>query len=77
MKKIFAGCMILVSASGYTQTPATQPVSFAKSLGIYVFPAKNQGGNGKVGDGEIVIHPATGEKQRADQEKSRFATGIK
>jgi hypothetical protein len=40
MKKIFAGCMILVSASGYTQT--TQPVSFSKSLGIYVFPAKNQ-----------------------------------
>jgi len=42
MKKIFAGCMLLVSTIGYSQTPTTPHASFAKSLGIYVFPAKNQ-----------------------------------
>ena len=42
MKKIFAVTMFLVFALGYAQTPATKPVSFAKSLGIYVFPAKDQ-----------------------------------
>ena len=42
MKKIFAGYLVLVSTLGYTQTPAAQSTSFAKSLGIYVFPAKNQ-----------------------------------
>jgi hypothetical protein len=41
MKKIFAGCVLLVSVLSYAQTPAPT-TSFAKSLGIYVFPAKNQ-----------------------------------
>jgi hypothetical protein len=41
MKKIIAGCILLLSAIGYAQTPAPA-TSFAKSLGIYVFPAKDQ-----------------------------------
>ena len=41
MKKIFAGCMLLVSGLGFAQTPAPS-TTFAKSLGIYVFPAKDQ-----------------------------------
>ena len=43
MKKIFAGYMLLAAAVSVAQTPAAAPqVSFAKSLGIYIFPAKNQ-----------------------------------
>jgi hypothetical protein len=42
MKKISIICVLFVYAFGYAQTPAPAPVSFAKSLGIYVFPAKNQ-----------------------------------
>lgn len=43
MKKILAGYMLLASTVGVAQTPAAAPTtSFAKSLGIYVFPAKNQ-----------------------------------
>jgi hypothetical protein len=41
MKKIFIG-LFLISGISSAQTPAPQPASFAKSLGIYVFPAKNQ-----------------------------------
>lgn len=43
MKKIFAGYMLMVSTIVVAQTPTAPPTtSFAKSLGIYVFPAKNQ-----------------------------------
>ena len=44
MKKILIGCSIFVYAFSDAQTPATPTAStsFAKSLGIYVFPAKNQ-----------------------------------
>jgi outer membrane lipoprotein SlyB len=43
MKKIFAGCMLFIAFIGIAQTPAPAPKSsFAKSLGIYIFPAKNQ-----------------------------------
>ena len=42
MNKIFVGGILLVSAFSNAQTPATAPVSFSKSLGIYVFPAKEQ-----------------------------------
>jgi outer membrane lipoprotein SlyB len=43
MKSILTGCFLLVATFGYAQTPPTEPhTSFAKSLGIYVFPAKNQ-----------------------------------
>ena len=43
MKKIFAGCMFFTAFIGIAQTPAPAPkTSFAKSLGIYVFPAKDQ-----------------------------------
>src|SRR5688572_19559734 len=44
MKKILIGCSIFVYAFSDAQTPATSTTatSFAKSLGIYVFPAKNQ-----------------------------------
>lgn len=35
--------MVLISATSVAQTPAAAPkTSFAKSLGIYIFPAKNQ-----------------------------------
>lgn len=35
--------MVLISATSVAQTPAAAPKSsFAKSLGIYIFPAKNQ-----------------------------------
>ena len=41
MKKIvLSSCILFVISAAYAQTPA--PASFAKSLGIYVFPAKNQ-----------------------------------
>jgi outer membrane lipoprotein SlyB len=44
MKKILIGCSLFVFAFSDAQTPATPTTStsFAKSLGIYVFPAKNQ-----------------------------------
>jgi len=42
MKKIFAGCLLFTTVVVLAQTPATSTTSFAKSLGIYVFPAKNQ-----------------------------------
>ncbi len=45
MKKILIGLCVFVPAFNYAQTPAAAPApasSFAKSLGIYVFPAKNQ-----------------------------------
>jgi len=42
MKKILTLYMFLVSVIGYTQTPATPTTSFAKSMGLYVFPGKNQ-----------------------------------
>jgi hypothetical protein len=44
MKKILIGCSLFVFAFSDAQTPAapTASTSFAKSLGIYVFPAKNQ-----------------------------------
>ncbi|MBC7777245.1 MAG: hypothetical protein H7246_17565, partial [Phycisphaerae bacterium] len=41
MKKILIG-LFLIAGFANAQTPAAQPASFAKSLGIYVFPAKNQ-----------------------------------
>jgi len=41
MKKILAGYILLVSTVCLAQTPAPT-TSFAKSLGIYVFPAKDQ-----------------------------------
>jgi hypothetical protein len=43
MKKILITYMLVASSAGLAQTPAATPhTSFAKSLGIYVFPAKNQ-----------------------------------
>ena len=43
MKTILTGCALLISTIGLAQTPATEThASFAKSLGIYVFPAKEQ-----------------------------------
>ena len=43
MKKILAGYMILFSGICFAQAPATNSTtSFAKSLGIYIFPSKNQ-----------------------------------
>lgn len=43
MKTIFTGLVLLIPAIGLAQTPATEThASFAKSLGIYVFPAKSQ-----------------------------------
>jgi Glycine zipper len=43
MKKILlAGYILLGSTICVAQTPAASTTSFAKSLGIYVFPAKNQ-----------------------------------
>jgi hypothetical protein len=44
MKKIFLKYFLLFTSVSFAQTPATAPThsSFAKSLGIYVFPAKNQ-----------------------------------
>ena len=43
MKKILTGYILLVSTICFAQTPAAaQTTSFAKSLGIYVFPAKDQ-----------------------------------
>ncbi|HTE29408.1 MAG TPA: glycine zipper domain-containing protein [Chryseolinea sp.] len=41
MKKIFAGCLLLISTISYAQT-AAPTTTMAKSLGIYVFPAKKQ-----------------------------------
>jgi hypothetical protein len=41
MKKILSVQMFLISIFGFAQTPAPT-TSFAKSLGIYVFPAKDQ-----------------------------------
>lgn len=35
--------LLICSTIGYSQTPATtQPVSFAKSMGLYVYPTKKQ-----------------------------------
>lgn len=43
MNTILTGCAVLISTIGLAQTPATEThASFAKSLGIYVFPAKDQ-----------------------------------
>jgi hypothetical protein len=43
MKSIFAGYILLLSTVVVAQTPAAQThTSFAKSLGIYIFPAKDQ-----------------------------------
>ncbi|HEY5747990.1 MAG TPA: glycine zipper domain-containing protein [Chryseolinea sp.] len=43
MKKILITYVLVASSVGFAQTPAAAPhTSFAKSLGIYVFPAKNQ-----------------------------------
>jgi hypothetical protein len=43
MKIILAGYIILVSGICLAQAPATtSATSFAKSLGIYIFPAKSQ-----------------------------------
>jgi hypothetical protein len=47
MKKITTGCLMILVVFAYAQTPATTPpatptVSFAKSVGMYVFPAKGQ-----------------------------------
>ena len=43
MKTKLTTYMLLVSTLGISQAPATtEHTSFAKSLGIYVFPAKNQ-----------------------------------
>ena len=42
MKTIFTGYILLVSTICFAQTPTTPTTSFAKSLGIYVFPAKDQ-----------------------------------
>jgi hypothetical protein len=43
MKKIFTGCMLFAWIICLGQTPSgTTGSSFAKSLGIYIFPAKNQ-----------------------------------
>lgn len=54
MKTILTGCALLISTIGLAQTPATEThASFAKSLGIYVFPAKDQ-------------DPATQDKDDAD-----------
>ncbi|HEX6225977.1 MAG TPA: glycine zipper domain-containing protein [Chryseolinea sp.] len=41
MKNILTGCFLLGAFVGVSQTPAPK-TSFAKSLGIYVFPAKDQ-----------------------------------
>ena len=42
MKKILTGYMVLISGICLAQAPATPTTSFAKSLGIYIFPAKDQ-----------------------------------
>lgn len=43
MKIVFNGWLLLISTISVAQAPATEThASFAKSLGIYVFPAKNQ-----------------------------------
>jgi hypothetical protein len=43
MKKILTSFVLLTSVIGIAQTPAQAPhTSFAKSLGIYIFPAKDQ-----------------------------------
>ncbi len=43
MKKILITYMLVASSASLAQTPAASPHNtFAKSLGIYVFPAKNQ-----------------------------------
>jgi hypothetical protein len=43
MKKIFVGGLLFTTIVVFAQTPTTTTTtSFAKSLGIYVFPAKNQ-----------------------------------
>jgi len=43
MKKIFVGGLLFTTIVVIAQTPTTTTTSsFAKSLGIYVFPAKNQ-----------------------------------
>lgn len=43
MKKICAGFFVLISFTCFAQTPAKAPhTSLAESLGVYVFPAKNQ-----------------------------------
>lgn len=43
MDRICTGLLVLMAIPGFTQAPATVPhASFSKSLGIYVFPAKNQ-----------------------------------
>lgn len=43
MKKILIAYMLVASSVSLAQTPAAAPhTTFAKSLGIYVFPAKNQ-----------------------------------
>jgi hypothetical protein len=40
MKKILTGCLLLIATLGLAQN--SSPTQFAKSMGIYVFPAKNQ-----------------------------------
>ena len=40
MKKIFIAALLLSTSSVFTQTPPA--TSFAKSMGLYVFPGKNQ-----------------------------------
>jgi hypothetical protein len=43
MKKILIASALIGCSIGFAQTPAaTTHTSFAKSLGIYIFPAKNQ-----------------------------------
>jgi hypothetical protein len=42
MKKILTLALLISSIIGYAQAPSTPSTSFAKSLGLYVFPAKNQ-----------------------------------
>ncbi len=43
MKKIFIAAILIGSSSGFAQTPAAQPTTtMAKSMGLYVFPTKNQ-----------------------------------
>jgi hypothetical protein len=42
MKKITTILLLISSLIGYSQAPTTPSTSFAKSMGLYVFPAKNQ-----------------------------------
>jgi hypothetical protein len=42
MKKLQAFIVLLLPVCAFAQAPAAQPTTMAKSLGMYVFPAKNQ-----------------------------------